>query len=92
MPEPELLVLIARAGTVLARAMALIPVVRALHQVILVARARTLAIVVMLVARARAVGVVVMLVARARAVVIVVILIARARAGVMEPYSPEPWL
>ena len=43
--------------------MALIPVDRALHQVILVARARTLAIVVMLVARARAVVIVVILIA-----------------------------
>ena len=59
--------------------MAVIPVARALHQVILVATAKAVVIVVMLVARARA-------------VVIVVILVARARAGVMEPYSPEPWL
>jgi hypothetical protein len=53
--------------------MAVIPAARALHQIILIARARTLVIVDMLVARARAVVmfvIVVMSVARARTVAI----------------------
>ena len=43
--------------------MTVIPVARALHQVILVARARAVVIVVMLIARARAVVIVVILIA-----------------------------
>ena len=58
--------------------MAVIPAARALHQVILIARARTLVIVDMLVARARAVVIVVMFVN-------VVMFVARARTAVIYP-------